>query len=314
MMHLGTSTTDVDNDRQGGGGKVDTKDISLFLAIARLSSISRTADQMFMSQSTVTAHLQRLERALGYTLFQRLPNGVKLTPEGQQFMPLAESMAALEEQILHPEPAARPELRIMSGRAFVSLDVPECLQRMARRTKVHFKVRMGMYDEMTQALLTDRVDFCFLGEPIYHPSIRQIEFEPDKIDLIVPLGHHFTHDFPGLVALNKEPFVAFGRADSPMRRRMMNLLAQQDIYPLVQMELDSIDGIKAMVGHGLGVSLLPCRTLHDASFKSYVRIPIGDARWTRPTLLAYCATSEDKPLIQEFIRVATDYYRGLETK
>jgi len=290
---------------------VDTKDISLFLTIARLHSISRTAEQMFMSQSTVTAHLQQLERTLGYSLFHRLPSGVQLTQEGHQFLPLAERMTSLEEQILHPNLVQSPVLRIMSGRAFVSSDVPECLHRMARMTPVHLKVQMGMYDEMMQALLTNLVDFCFLGEPIYHASIRQIEFQPDIIDLIVPVGHHFTHDFPGLFALNREPFVAFGRSTSPMRRRIMDLLAQQDIYPQVQMELDSIDGIKAMVGHGLGVSLLPRRTLHDAAFKSYVRIPIGDANWTRPTLLAYATENEHRPLIQQFITVVSAYYKGL---
>ncbi|MCL6452329.1 MAG: LysR family transcriptional regulator [Alicyclobacillus sp.] len=290
---------------------MDTKDISLFLTIARLGSISRTADQMFMSQSTVTAHLQRLERTLGYPLFHRLPTGVQLTKEGQQLIPLAERMAALEEEILHPEPLQTPVLRIMSGRAFVSADVPECLHRMARRTRVHLKVRMGMYDDMMQALLSNQVDFCFLGEPIYHAQIRQLEFLPDVIDLIVPVGHRFTRDFPGIHALNREPFVAFGRSSSPFRRRMMNLLAREDIYPQVQMELDSIDGIKAMVGHGLGVSLLPRRTLHDAQFKSYVPIPLHDPRWTRPTLLAFPAEIEHRPLTQQFIDVVTEYYQSV---
>lgn len=290
---------------------MDTKDISLFLTIARLGSISRAAQQMFMSQSTVTAHLQRLERSLGYALFHRLPNGVSLTPEGQQLVPLAERLTALEDQILHPETEQTPVLRIMSGRAFLSADVPECLHRMARKAKVHLKVRLGMYDEMVSALLANQVDFCFLGEPIYHVNVRQVEFQDDHVDLIVPKHHHFVRDFPGLHALNHEPFVAFGRSTSPFRKRVANLLAKHHVYPPIQMELDSIDGIKAMVGHGLGVSFLPRRTLHDAAYKSYEIIPMSDEAWTRPTLLVYPTIQADRPLTSLFIEVVTEYYREI---
>ncbi|GMA62390.1 LysR family transcriptional regulator [Alicyclobacillus fastidiosus] len=66
---------------------MDTKDLQLFLAASRNKSISRTAEQLFMSQSTVTTRLQRLERDIGYQLFDRMPNGVQLTPEGARFLP-----------------------------------------------------------------------------------------------------------------------------------------------------------------------------------------------------------------------------------
>ncbi|MBX6352758.1 MAG: LysR family transcriptional regulator [Thermoflavifilum sp.] len=291
---------------------MDTKDVSLFLAIARIGSISRTAEQLFMSQSTVTSRLQRLERALGYTLFQRLPGGVRLTPEGERFLPLAERMVQLERQMEQLDLMDTPVLRVMAGRAFISNDVPECLQRMLRTAHVHLQVRMGLYEEMTDALLADQVDFCFVGEPIYHPHVRQIEFAPDAIDLVVPQGHHFTHAFPGLHALASEPFIAFGRTTAPFRQRVFRLLAQAGVHPNVRMELDAIDGIKAMVSHGLGVSLLPRRTLHDAESKRYAVIPLHDPAWYRPTLLAYPESVEQRPLAQRFIEVVKAYYAELE--
>lgn len=290
---------------------MDTKDISLFLAIARLGSISRTAEQLFMSQSTVTTRLQRLERTVGYDLFLRSANGVQLTAEGQRLIPLAQRMATIENSMLSPDTTEAPILRILSGRAFVSVDVPACLKRVVKQTSVHLKVRMGMYDQMKDALLANQVDFCFLGEPIYHPHVRQVEFAPDVIDLVVPAGHHFTHDFPGLKALGNEPLVAFGRSTSPFRKRVMDLLARAGVYPPVRMELDSIDGIKAMVAEGLGVSFLPRRTLHDAAFKNYVTIPLNNPEWSRPTLLAYPDAIHERPLTQTFVSLVSAYYREL---
>lgn len=287
---------------------MDTKDVTLFLAIARIGSISRTAEQLFMSQSTVTTRLQRLERQLGYPLFHRFPNGVKLTVEGERLLPIAEQMTALEASMLWPELNEVPLLRVMSGRAFVSTDVPACLAGMVKQTNVRLQVRMGLYDEMRDALLAVQADFCFLGEPIYHPLITQLPLSADAIDLVVPKKHYFSHEFPGLHALNQEPFIAFGRADAPFRRRVFGQLAKANVYPQVRMELDSIDGIKAMVSHGLGVSFLPRRTLFDANFKDYAVIPMNDANWTRPTFLAYPARHHDQPLTQRFINVVQTYY------
>ncbi len=290
---------------------MDTKDIQLFLAIARIGSISKTAEQLFMSQSTVTTRLQRLERELGYMLFDRLPNGVHLTLQGQHLLPLAERMTALEERMITPDMVSLPVLRVMSGRAFVSTDVPACLTRMLRKTNVHLRVRMGMYEEMTDALLAHQVDFCFLGEPIFHPHVRLLEFPEDQIDLVVPRDHHFVHHFSGLSAIGQESFIAFSRDTAPFRRRISNLLAKEQVFPRVRMELDSIDGIKAMVGHGLGISFLPRRTLHDADAKGYIAIPIQTPGWVRPTLLAYPDSIEEKPLTVQFIEIVKSYYDSL---
>jgi DNA-binding transcriptional LysR family regulator len=262
-----------------------------------------------MSQSTVTTRLQRLERELGYPVFHRLPGGVQITESGRTLLPLAERMVEIEECMVTPEKIEIPILRIMSGRAFVSVDVPACLSRMMRVSNVHLRVRMGLYDEMVDALLSHEVDFCFLGEPIFHPHVRLLEFPDDHIDLIVPKHHHLTHNFPGLGSLHQEAFIAFSQGTAPFRQRTMTLLNRAHVFPNVRMELDSIDGIKAMVSAGLGVSLLPRRTLHDATEKGYIILPIDEPGWTRPTLLAYPDVIESRATTKQFIAVVEDFYK-----
>lgn len=290
---------------------MDTKDLALFLAIAKIKSISKTAEQLFMSQSTVTTRLQRLEKLIGAELFTRTQSGVQLTSDGGRLISLAERMVALEEEMTRPTNEDAPIIKVMSGRAFVSTDVPACLTRMQKLVNVHWQVRMGMYDEMTDALLANQVDFCFLGQPIYHPNIIQEECKPDYIDLVVPKGHFFTHRFEGIQDLVNEPFVAFGKPSSPFRQRILENLAQKNVYPNICMELDSIDGIKAMVSSGLGVSFLPRRTLHDADAKGYVAIPMDHSVWTRPTFIAYPENTRTKPLVQKFLQVVHRYYDEL---
>lgn len=288
---------------------LETKDLQIFLAVTRNKSISRTADQLFMSQSTVTTRLQRLERNLGYQLFSRTPGGVQLTADGKRFLSLAEQMVAIEHRMV--EPSARPvsTLRVMSGRAFVSTDVPQCLHRILQVEDVRLQVRMGLYEDMVDALIGNLVDFCFLGEAIHHPRVRLVQFADDYIDLVVASTHPFAHQFPGMEALSSEPFIAFSDSTAPFRRRITTLLAKYDVFPDVRMELDSIDGIKAMVAQGLGVSFLPRRTLHDAVAKGYVSIPMRDDAFRRPTFLAYPDALEDEPLTKRFLEIVSEHYQ-----
>ena len=55
----------------------------IFKAIADTGNISRTAKQLYLSQSAVSQSLQQLESALGVRLFSRTARGVTLTDDGQ---------------------------------------------------------------------------------------------------------------------------------------------------------------------------------------------------------------------------------------
>lgn len=60
-------------------------DIEIFVAVAKSSSMRRAADQLGISPSIVSRQIAKLEDIFGKTLFERRPNGVKLTSVGQVF-------------------------------------------------------------------------------------------------------------------------------------------------------------------------------------------------------------------------------------
>lgn len=66
--------------------------IQTFLAIADSGQLNRAADQLHVTQSTVTARLNNLEAELGQTLFQRRKSGAELTSAGFRFQRYAQLM------------------------------------------------------------------------------------------------------------------------------------------------------------------------------------------------------------------------------
>src|SRR5262249_23286796 len=61
-----------------------------FLEVARLGSVSRAAEALYVTQPTLTARLHALERELGERLFVRGRQGMRLTDTGRAFFPYAE--------------------------------------------------------------------------------------------------------------------------------------------------------------------------------------------------------------------------------
>ena len=70
------------------------KQLECFLVVARLGSMSRAAEEMFLTQPSLTARLKALEHEVGDELFVRARSGMRLTEAGRQFLPYAERSVA----------------------------------------------------------------------------------------------------------------------------------------------------------------------------------------------------------------------------
>src|ERR1700710_1342404 len=87
---------------------VDTRLISTFVTLARTGSFTAAGAELHLAQSTVTAHVQALERELGVRLFDRLPSGAVLTEAGRRTWELANGVLDAEATLRADVLAARP--------------------------------------------------------------------------------------------------------------------------------------------------------------------------------------------------------------
>ncbi len=74
--------------------KLNLDDAPVFLAIARTGTLTAAAKQLGTGIATVSRKIERLEQALGVSLFLRHQTGYKLTEEGQTLLPRAEALEA----------------------------------------------------------------------------------------------------------------------------------------------------------------------------------------------------------------------------
>ena len=94
-------------------------DLRVFLAVAQAGSLRRAARALRLGQPTVGRHLRQLERSVGARLFERSPDGHRLTREGQELLPGAQSMAdtatAIDRRRAGFGPDVGGAVRLMTG-------------------------------------------------------------------------------------------------------------------------------------------------------------------------------------------------------
>ena len=76
---------------------MDTLSLQTFLTLAEHRNFTRTADALFIAQSTVTNRIAELEKEIGKPLFVRNKRKVTLTREGEQFLYYARKIIELSD-------------------------------------------------------------------------------------------------------------------------------------------------------------------------------------------------------------------------
>ncbi|MEX5624354.1 LysR family transcriptional regulator, partial [Pseudomonas syringae] len=71
---------------------MDINQARTFLEIVRCGSLVAAAERLFVSQTAITARVQRLEQQLGCQLFVRSRNGASLTSDGEAFVSYANQL------------------------------------------------------------------------------------------------------------------------------------------------------------------------------------------------------------------------------
>jgi len=79
---------------------LEFRQLETFLKVAELKSFSKAAQEIFLTQPTVSEHIRQLESELNTRLFLRTKRETILTPSGKQFVKHAKKILNLRRQTL----------------------------------------------------------------------------------------------------------------------------------------------------------------------------------------------------------------------
>jgi DNA-binding transcriptional LysR family regulator len=100
----------VNDHRPAPIGDLDVRTLRYFVAVAEELSFTRAAERLFVAQQAVSRDVQKLERRLGTTLFDRTTRRVVLTADGQRLLADARELLAIHDRVIDraSDAGARP--------------------------------------------------------------------------------------------------------------------------------------------------------------------------------------------------------------
>jgi DNA-binding transcriptional LysR family regulator len=232
-----------------------------FLEVARLGSVSRAAEALYVTQPTLTARLHALEREMGARLFVRARQGMRLTEAGRVFLPYAErAVRALRDgrqAIQGVGSGSAGQLLLAAAPAVSTYVLPEVLERFVKiHPRVEIAVRTGHSEDVLQMVLREEAHVG-LGRALRHPEVELQPLYEEELVLVVAPNHPFAGKRTVTMAdVGAQQLIMFDRTSSYYEVTQAAFLSAGVALPAL-MELDNIEAAKKMVERGLGVALLP---------------------------------------------------------
>jgi DNA-binding transcriptional LysR family regulator len=240
------------------------RELRTFVAVARHGTFSRAGEQVALSQSAVSAQIQRLEETLGFTLFDRIGRNARLNAAGRETLARAEALLGQFEALLQPHAAApAAALRIGAIASVQGVLMPDVLvdlrdQHPGLRLRVVPGVSMDLLGQVDEG----RLDAAVLIRPPFEPP-RELAWRPlwtEPFVLVVPATKENTlrgNDWAK--HLRSQPFLRYDRS-SFGGRQVTRFLETQGIETRDSIEMDDIGALVQLVLRGAGIALLPrCR-------------------------------------------------------
>lgn len=239
--------------------------LEIFTVVVQTGSFSAAAEQLLMTQSAVSQHIQALEASLGVSLFKRGRRGVTLTNTGETLHTYAQQILRLvaeaESAVTDVDHLSEGQLRIGATPGISVYLLPTWMQAFRRR-----------YPQLTVAIETDVTTQISAGVRAHRLDLGLVEGEIDstrhthldilvlrdiELYVIVGKGHDWCKlDSVAAHMLNAQPFIT-RQQSSQTRAWLDDILAENRVEPRIVAEFDSPESIKQAVISGMGISILP---------------------------------------------------------
>ncbi|MEQ9463800.1 MAG: LysR family transcriptional regulator [Haliea sp.] len=245
---------------------ITIKQLRAFVAVARSRSFAEACGVLNLSQPALSVTIRNLEEAVGGRLLARTTRTLALTPEGSQFLPVAQRLladwsAALED--LHDTFALRRgRLAIASMPSFASTTLPDLLQRFRQlHPEINITVHDVIAEDVVAMVRSGRVEAGIAFDPGMAEDLQFTPLFSDRFVAALPAGHPLLRRRQlRWSALGEEPFIALQHPSS-IRSLLEQSLAASGISLRIEVETNHLVTIGRMVASGLGVSAMPtlCR-------------------------------------------------------
>jgi len=284
------------------------------VAAAEELHFTRAASKLRMEQSAVSRHVQKLEYALGYRLFERDKRRVELSEAGKAFIPYARKCLAYARfGILRAQAIGRGEPSEFHVGYSPSVDVrlvvraQALFESMAGRVGVNFRSMPGPH--VVRSLLEGDLHAGLLTLPIER-GLTTACLMREKLFVALPATHRLSRrQRISIAELAEEPVIWSAQEAHPaFREHLLGLFRKAGYIPNLSRDTLSVAETLGLVREGLGIAFVKTSDLRFLG-KGLVFRPMTEASLVVETGIGYLGENKWDPL-QRFVRSLASHFSG----
>ena len=239
---------------------VTLRQLQIFEAVVRLSSYTRAAEALHLTQPTVSMQIKKLSGTLGYPLLEQVGRHIQPTTLGLDVYAAAQevlgSMVSLGESAASLEGVTQGPLRVAvvtTAKYFM----PHLLGAfITQHPEVKPIMKVTNRSRVLERLRSNEDDLLIMGRVPVDFAVEAYPFIDNELVVVASTSHPLTRcKSISLKRLSEERFLV-REAGSGTRLAVDSLFAEQALKVQPYMDLGSSDAIKQAVMAGLGISVL----------------------------------------------------------
>lgn len=243
---------------------MDLRQLKIFCLLAEKLSFSKVAEQLYVTQPTISFQIKLLEKEIGARLFERDTKNLRLSPEGKLLYAYAGKMLdlgkLLKEEIDDLRGFKKGELCIGASNIPGIYILPDIFGKF-RKEFPGIRIDLKIMDsrQIFDAVTETKIDLGMVGNIINEGHLRFEKFIEDELMLIVSGKHPWAkRKFIDIGEIKLEPFIlreeGSGTREVLKRSLLTKKIEFKDLN--VIMQLSNNEAIKKAVEAGLGVSFV----------------------------------------------------------
>lgn len=234
--------------------------LKVFETVARNSSFTRAAEELLITQPTVSSQIKQLTKAIGLPLFEQIGKSLYLTDAGKELLVTCqnvfERLNNFEMKIADLKGTKQGQLNlavITTAKYFV----PRLLGSFCQHYPgIDVALKVINHQEIQQRMLSNQDDLYIVSNPHKDIDLKSQPFLNNPLVVVAKKEHPLAGKSNiDIQELNDQSFI-MREQGSGTRDAILKLFAKHNISVKVKLELGSNEAIKQAISGGLGISIL----------------------------------------------------------
>nr|WP_017297611.1 LysR family transcriptional regulator [Nodosilinea nodulosa] len=266
--------------------------MEVFEAVARHGSYTKAAEELYLTQPTVSIQVKQLSKTIGLPLFEMVGKKLYLTKAGDALLTTCRQVLAqlssLDNTLAAFQELKQGRIKVATVESGKTALVQQLKPFMDRYPGLDISIRIGNHRELLDRLQQNEDDIYLFNLP---PALNGVEVL-SCMDVPLHIVSHRQHPLTEQAIVTPQQLAQeswiLSEPGSANRQLLEEFLAAQAITVGRRLELSSIEAIKASIRAGLGIAVLPASSLSQADLATDLAIlPVAEFSLRKQWHVAY---------------------------